>query len=66
MSDQEQVLIIQTPDGYLVSAGHPSCVKAKELKKYVDKGFLIKTITIDDYRSTEWKWIYDKNITPTQ
>ncbi len=58
--EERPVLIITDKDGYLIQAGDPSCVKPKELAKYAKQGCEIKTITITEYRQSQYVWIYDK------
>lgn len=56
----EPVLIIMDVDGYLISAGDPKAMKPKKMAEYLRAGHKAETITIDQYRAKEWKWIWDK------
>lgn len=61
-ADSEPVLVILTQDGYLVRAGQPpSDLKGKrEVGEYAMEGYVIKTITIKEYRETNYKWYWEK------
>lgn len=58
--DKDPVLIILTKDNYLVRAGDPSCLTKKEALEYAQAGYTMKTITIEKFRKTPFKWIHDK------
>lgn len=61
MSEEKRpVLVVLAKGGWLVRAGDPSCVTKKEALGYVQSGYTMKTITIEKFRKTNWKWIYDK------
>lgn len=59
--DEEPVLVVLTKDKKLIQAGKPENASAKDLKKYVSEGCEIKTITISEFRKTDWKWYWEKD-----
>ncbi len=62
MSNDENrpVLVITDKDGYLIQAGDPSTVSPKELAQYVKLGYNLNTITITEYRLSNYTWFWDK------
>lgn len=65
-ADNEPVLVITDADGYLIQAGQPSSVKAKDMTKYLKEGYSINTMTIKQFREdhifTQWVWEKPKTI----
>lgn len=61
--DERPVLVRLDKDGYLIGAGDPDCHKdlksKRELGQIVLNGGTIKTMTIEEYRQTDWKWTWD-------
>ncbi len=52
-------------DGYLIKAGELETNTLKERRKmgdYLMQGCVIKDIPIDEFRKTDWKWIWDKPV----
>ena len=58
--DNEPVLVVTTPDNYLVQVGDPKYADKKELGKYAAKGYTIRTIKFHEYISENLTWIFDK------
>jgi len=58
--DELPVMVVLDKDGYLVRVGQPTMKLSKETKKIVMNGGTIKTIPFKEYRTAEYKWIYDK------
>jgi hypothetical protein len=58
--DGKEPVLVVMKGGYLVQAGKPECLTKKEALEYATGGYTMKTITIDKFRKTKWKWIYDK------
>lgn len=57
--NEKMVQVYLDKDGYLIRAGEPRRLTDKEYRE-LPTGFQSKQITISEFRSTEWKWIYDK------
>ena len=58
--DNRPVLIVTDKEGYLVQAGAPDAITGKQALKYIHAGYTSKTITLKEYRETNYTWIYDK------
>lgn len=58
--NKRPVLVITDKDGYLIQAGDPDAVNEKDLVQYAKQGCTLKTITIEEYRLSNFIWIYDK------
>jgi len=58
-NDKEPVLVVKNKKGRLVHCGHPETFDKKLIAKYAKEGFKIETITIEKFRSTEWKWHWE-------
>lgn len=55
----EPVMIVM--DGrFLFHAGDPTTIGKKLISEYAQKGYKIQTITIEQYRSREWKWHWER------
>ena len=57
--NERLVQVYLDKDGYLIRAGEPRRLTAKEYRE-LPEGFQSKQIAIKEFRSTEWKWVYDK------
>ena len=59
-NNKEPVLVVTTKGGKLIEAGAPECFNAKKIAGYAKEGHKIKTITIEQFRAKQWKWIWEK------
>lgn len=59
-ADNEPVLVVKTKEGKLVHVGRPDGFKGKLLAKYAALGYSISTITIKEFRATDWKWYWEE------
>ena len=63
-TDLSKVRILLDKDGYLILAGHPSIDDAhirKEIRDCIKNEGTIKTISIEEYRKSNFKSIYQKS-----
>lgn len=58
--DELPVMVVLDKDGYLIRVGQPTMKLSKETKRIVMQGGMIKTIPFKEYRTANYKWIYDK------
>ena len=61
--DYTKVRVCLDSDGYLIMAGSPDTADKdikKEIMDCINNGGTVKTISIEEYRTTKWTWIYDK------
>jgi hypothetical protein len=55
------VLLILDREGFLVRAGKPpnTLKEKREVGQYAIEGYTLKTITIEEYRRTNFKWFWE-------
>jgi hypothetical protein len=58
--DKEPVLMVVTPDNYIVHVGDPTYFKGSEITKYLKRGYKVNTVTLKEYKECGLKWIFDK------
>jgi len=58
--DNRPVLLLIDKDGYLVSAGDPDSKSNTEIGQHVKSGGTCKTITITEYRLSNFVWAFEK------
>ena len=59
----KDVRILLDKDGYLIMAGSPKINDhhaRREILSCINNGGTVKTITIEEYRATNFTWVYDK------
>jgi hypothetical protein len=64
VNDDTPVLLIIDSDGYIIRAGHPSCISKKEAYNDIQAGYTMKTVKFSEYKAIDKKWIWDKTPSP--
>ena len=57
------VRVVLDIDGFLIRAGDPSFtdkIVKKDIMDAIKNGGTVKTITFEEYKTTNWKWIWEK------
>lgn len=60
--DNAPVLVVTNKKGRLIHAGDPKTFNKKTLSEYAKEGYQIKTITIKQFRSKQWKWPWETEV----
>lgn len=59
--NNEPVLIVMDGE-YLVHAGAPHSFDKELIIDYIKEGYQMQIITIEKFKSVEWKWVYSKKV----
>lgn len=60
VNEDTPVLMVFDPEGYIISAGHPSYLSKKEAFSYFQSGCTSKTVKFYEFKAMDKKWIWDK------